>query len=63
MRVVHICPYGCSKYTAEIMDRKFRKEVRIKVEDICPVCGSLMEQAFYPEAEVNITVFKKRLDQ
>lgn len=62
MRVVHICPNGCSKYTAEIMDRKVRKEVHILVEDICPVCGSVMNQAFYPDTDVNSTVFITKVD-
>lgn len=62
MRVVHSCPYGCATYTAQVRDRKFRKEVRIKVEDICPVCGSLMEQAIYPENDVDIKVFRRKLD-
>lgn len=62
MKVVHICPNRCSKYTAEIMDRKNRKDLRIMVEDICPVCGSVMERAIYPDTDVNITIYRKKID-
>lgn len=62
MRVINSCPNGCANYTAWVAERKFSKRVVIKIGDICPVCGTLMRQAYYSSNVSSFGVIKTRTE-